>query len=210
MHTFGGQPRRRAAPQAQGGQGNTSTWVQLLPLILLFAFSFLTQLPSLLNPPAPDPIYTFDPYPASTGKYQIARSTQTHHIDYFLDENQLRSTKVWVDLLKQNPTLESTIQSVGSIQQATLPNWALSDGTKLTLPRSLLTFEATLEQAYVGLLQHRCENEQEYLSRRRQHAMGFLGLNRNQEKLDALKKEKLPSCDRLRSLGVRERSRGYR
>ena len=65
----GGQARGNAnAPQQ-------SAWVQLLPLILLVAFSVLTQLPSLFgSAPIPDPNFSFD----KTPYFDLQRQTHTH------------------------------------------------------------------------------------------------------------------------------------
>jgi len=128
VHTFG-QPRRQATnPQGGGQQQNTSIWLQLAPLFVLLFFSLLTNLPSLLvSPPPPDPLFSFDPYPSGSTKYTIHRKTQNHKIDYYLDETNLPSTKLWSDLLRaNNPSsttsesyLDQTLKSIGRIGETT-------------------------------------------------------------------------------------------
>lgn len=63
-----GQPNNPNAPQQPA-------WIQLLPLILLVAFSLLTQLPSLFStPPIPDPSFSFE----RTAFFDLHRKTHSH------------------------------------------------------------------------------------------------------------------------------------
>lgn len=58
----GMRTQQRARPQ-QGGQPQTpqSGWLQVAPLLILFAFSLLTQLPSFFGTaPVADPDFAFD------------------------------------------------------------------------------------------------------------------------------------------------------
>lgn len=76
FQTFGGPGMRRQAG-GQGGQNAAQqpAWVQLLPLILLIAFSLLTQLPSLFTTqPPPDPSFSFEQTPF----FDLQRQTHTH------------------------------------------------------------------------------------------------------------------------------------
>lgn len=57
----GGGPRRQQQQQAGGPATPTSGWLQVAPLLVLFAFSILTQLPNLFGTAAPaDPDFSFD------------------------------------------------------------------------------------------------------------------------------------------------------
>ena len=73
FQTFG-SPQRRPATGGQA-QAQQPAWVQLLPLILLVAFSVLTQLPSLFSTsPPPDPSVGFE----RTSFFNLQRHTHTH------------------------------------------------------------------------------------------------------------------------------------
>lgn len=58
-----GQRRRPQAAGQAGAQGQqSSAWLQIAPLLILFAFSLLTQLPSLFgSTPVPDPDFSWAP-----------------------------------------------------------------------------------------------------------------------------------------------------
>lgn len=59
--TFGNGRPQRPAQARDPNAPQQPAWVQLLPLILLVAFSLLTQLPSLFTtPPTPDPSFSFE------------------------------------------------------------------------------------------------------------------------------------------------------
>lgn len=67
MSTGGPGMRRQHAAGGGGGGGgqqNGSVWLQVAPLLILFAFSLLTQLPSLFGAGTPaDPDFSFEPSP---------------------------------------------------------------------------------------------------------------------------------------------------
>jgi DnaJ homolog subfamily B member 12 len=109
----------------QGGQeAQSSMLVQLLPLIILVAFSLLNALPSLLSGPSyPDPIYTFAP----TSSYGTERSTSNLGIKYYVNEAQLNSHPV-----------------IG----AELSQAALGQGTKSG--KAMRLFEQAVEQKYTS------------------------------------------------------------
>jgi DnaJ family protein B protein 12 len=87
---MGGQPRAQQQQQGQAQTGS-SGMVQLLPLLLLLAFSLLNALPSLLSGPShPDPPYTF----TSTQSYNAERATYNLGIKYFVNEATLQSHPV--------------------------------------------------------------------------------------------------------------------
>ena len=74
FQTFTNASQRRPASAGQA-QSQQPAWIQLLPLILLVAFSVLTQLPSLLSTsPPPDPSFSFD----KSSFHNLQRQTHTH------------------------------------------------------------------------------------------------------------------------------------
>ncbi|KAI6023879.1 hypothetical protein PISMIDRAFT_99853 [Pisolithus microcarpus 441] len=73
---------RRAPPNAQGEQGQARPlFLQLLPLLLLFAFSILSALPSLLSSSTPDPRFAFSQSP----RFNVERQTDNMGIRYHVN-----------------------------------------------------------------------------------------------------------------------------
>lgn len=78
----GGYNRPRPGGPRQGDP-QTPAWVQLLPVICLVAFMFLSQLPGLFSsPPPPDPAYSFEP----TVRHTVHRQTQNLKADYYVNK----------------------------------------------------------------------------------------------------------------------------
>ena len=73
----GGAPRARRAGEPAQQQGSSSTWLQLLPLLMLFGFSILTQLPSLFGLGGPaDPEFEFSP----SGRHSVSPDPSSPHL----------------------------------------------------------------------------------------------------------------------------------
>lgn len=69
-----------AQQQAEGAQGR-SLLMQLLPLILLIAFSFLSAIPDLFSTSIPDPRYSFSP----SSRFNVERQTSGLGIKYHVN-----------------------------------------------------------------------------------------------------------------------------
>jgi len=104
---------RQAPPQAAEQR---STFFQLLPLILLFAVSFLNFLPSLFGTPAtPDPRFSFSP----SMRYNMERQTGGLGIKYHVNSGEFSGHPVAAELArngnKPGPELsrfEKTVEQV--------------------------------------------------------------------------------------------------
>ncbi|KAF7370545.1 J domain-containing protein [Mycena sanguinolenta] len=93
----GGGPRQ----QQQGGNAEQrSTLVQLLPLIILFAFSLLSALPNLFTtPPVPDPRFSW----SRTPHYSTERQTGELGVKYHVDANEvMRHPVIGAELAREN------------------------------------------------------------------------------------------------------------
>ncbi|KAG1846943.1 hypothetical protein C8R48DRAFT_423574 [Suillus tomentosus] len=75
----------QAQQQGEGAQGR-SLLMQLLPLILLIAFSFLSAIPDMFSTSIPDPRYSFS---AST-RFNTERQTNGLGIKYHVNEHEFR------------------------------------------------------------------------------------------------------------------------
>ncbi|KAG1719314.1 uncharacterized protein EDB91DRAFT_1231544 [Suillus paluster] len=78
MRTNTGGPQ--AQQQGEGAQGR-SLLMQLLPLILLIAFSFLSAIPDMFSTSIPDPRYSFSP----SSRYNVERQTTGLGIKYHVN-----------------------------------------------------------------------------------------------------------------------------
>jgi DnaJ homolog subfamily B member 12 len=86
VHRFGGgRPRRQAAAQQQG---NSSVLYQLLPVLLLLAFTVIPALFGGSTPSTPSPSFVFE---TAKPPYTLQRSTPQHGISYFLNPSEIQS-----------------------------------------------------------------------------------------------------------------------
>lgn len=184
MGSMGGGVPRRAAGQGQQQQNPTSIWLQVAPLLFLFAFSLLSQLPSFFGSSAPaPPNFSFD----KTNHFSVPRSTASG-VRYFVSPEQFAQHPIYESFLSANPSLGfSSSHAPGSAQyrrdlvnhlrrtSATAEPVAGSSGegedltqkTKkkeeeakpVKLPQDMLSFERTVERSWVNRLQTYCRLE---------------------------------------------------
>ncbi|KAG1907907.1 uncharacterized protein F5891DRAFT_997767 [Suillus fuscotomentosus] len=76
----------QAQQQGEGAQGR-SLLMQLLPLILLIAFSFLSAIPDMFSTSIPDPRYSFSP----STRFNTERQTNGLGIKYHVNEHEFRN-----------------------------------------------------------------------------------------------------------------------
>ncbi|KAG2075662.1 DnaJ-domain-containing protein [Suillus decipiens] len=76
----------RAQQQGEGAQGR-SLFMQLLPLILLIAFSFLSTIPDIFSTSIPDPRYSFSP----STRFNTERHTSGLGIKYHVNEHEFKN-----------------------------------------------------------------------------------------------------------------------
>ncbi|BGP49188.1 Chaperone protein dnaJ [Rhodotorula kratochvilovae] len=202
MHMGGGGPRRAGAQQRPGQQGQQqgSLWLQVAPLLLFFALSLLTQLPSFLSSsssPA-DPSFAFEPRAA----HDLARDTAAG-TRYFVGADEFAQHPLWSETLALNPELGfASAAPPGSAQHkrdlvahlrrtaAPVVEGAGAEGAaqaapqqaKVRTPRGLARFESKVDEAWVARLQNLCRMEDtrvRQLNRRNdalERARGFLGI----------------------------------
>lgn len=94
VHTFGGGPRQRRPQQAGNNrQGNFSVLYQLLPILLLIAFTIIPNLFSTSTPVTPPPSFSFE----LKDPYTVQRVTPQHSIPYYMkqaDASSLSNSKL--------------------------------------------------------------------------------------------------------------------
>ncbi|KAK4054603.1 Chaperone protein dnaJ [Microbotryomycetes sp. JL221] len=100
----GGSGGRAAGFNGQHGQRQQqgSMWLQVAPLLLLFLFSLLSQLPSLFGTSAPaDPDFSFERIP----RFNIERTTSNMGVKYFVNPTQFATHPIFDALVRENPQL---------------------------------------------------------------------------------------------------------
>ncbi|KAI0766710.1 DnaJ-domain-containing protein [Trametes elegans] len=90
--------RTNARPERRAEEPR-STWVQLLPLLLLIAFSLLNALPNLFgSTPTPDPRFSFQP----SARYNVERTTGGLHVKYHVNAAEFSGHPVAAELARND------------------------------------------------------------------------------------------------------------
>jgi DnaJ family protein B protein 12 len=227
--SFGGGPPRQRPAAGGGGRGaagepdsTTSMWIQLLPLILLFAFSVLSQLPSLFaTPEAPDPSFAFRP----TSFHSVQRTTHAHpSVDYWVNPKQFSSHPMYDDLVSRNPALGFSsshdrgtksrldalfqhLLSTSSSSSTSPPTQQQDEERRRTpvgvVPSPLASFERRVVASYIQRLQTACQDELEEKRDLLNRHRGFFGLGGDPDRYSEVQAKKLENCEALKSLGYR-------
>lgn len=158
---------RAAAGGAAGQQPPQSIWLQIAPLLVIVAFSILTQIPSFFGSSGiADPDFAFRP----AASYNIERTTFDSKISYFVNAQQFSAHPIYAATLAANPSLRFTSRHAAGtkeyrndllqhIMSTTVS--PLTDGTqqaqKIVAPPSLKAFEKKVERSWVHSLQSRCQ-----------------------------------------------------
>jgi DnaJ family protein B protein 12 len=163
--------------QAAQPQEPRSMFMQLLPLIILLAFSFIGSLSSLSSFfSTPNPDYSFQ----QTRTYSDERITSGLQVPYFVNPRQFNS----------HPIYES------------IPENFRASKTAGTSSAKLYGFEREVEKTFVSAHRHQCNKELEDKERRMDAHRGLFGLGADWDKIKLIQKEPMPSCEKLRSMGL--------
>ncbi|BGP33033.1 Chaperone protein dnaJ [Rhodotorula toruloides] len=215
MGSMGGGMPRRAGGQGQQ-QTPTSMWLQVAPLLFLFAFSLLSQLPSFFgsSTPAP-PNFSFD----KTNHFSVPRATASG-VKYYVSPDQFAQHPLYESYLSANPSLGfSSSHQPGSAQyrrdlvdhlrrtSATAEPVAQDGGAEkekekkqskpVKLPHDMLSFERTVERSWVNRLQTYCRLELNDRNDQLERARGFLGFGTDHDRIAEILAQKLPHCEEL-------------
>jgi DnaJ family protein B protein 12 len=82
-----------------------------------------------------------------------------------------------------------------------------ASGAKTASARALETFEGKVEYAFKQHLYSECQRGVEHRERRKEAEVGIFGIGTDWEKVKAIEKEQIPSCEEFRALQAKERSR---
>ncbi|EGN96808.1 hypothetical protein SERLA73DRAFT_124587 [Serpula lacrymans var. lacrymans S7.3] len=180
--SFGPNGFRRTRVRADGARAardepeqRRSVLTQLLPLIILLAFSFLSALPNIFSTDIPDPRFSF----SATSRYNVERHTSGLGVKYHVNAAEFSN----------HPHIAAEL--------------AARDAGRSTRGNSALNqFEGTVEKVYTQDLYTQCQRKLESKERRREAEVGFLGIGTDWEKVKRIEQEPIESCEELRRLGV--------
>ncbi|GAA5904513.1 hypothetical protein JCM5296_005467 [Sporobolomyces johnsonii] len=222
----GGAPRAQARPAGPATpQSSAQTLLQLAPLLLLFLFSLLSQLPSLFGTsPPPDPEFSFD----VTNQFSIPRQTTELGVTYFVNPDQFGQHPIYDSFVRANPDLgfssahapdttpyrrdlaEHLRQSAAAtasdpVEAGAAQSEAQRAPHKLKIPSSLLSFERNVERSFINRLQNYCRHEINMRQEKLERARGFLGIGTDYDKIREITQQKLEHCERLSQYGYNVR-----
>jgi DnaJ homolog subfamily B member 12 len=176
----GGIPRQR--PTEDGGNGRSSILVQLLPLILLFAFSFLNALPSLFSGPTyTDPRFSF----SASARYDSPRTTRGLGIPYHVNGAELRA----------HPVIGAEIARAAAASPG--------DASQVYVGgKAMEAFERNVEKTYTRELYASCQRGLDLKERRKEREIGFMGIGTDWDKVKKIEAERIEECEELRRFGL--------
>ncbi|KAJ2934842.1 hypothetical protein H1R20_g2257, partial [Candolleomyces eurysporus] len=196
------QTRTFTTRRGRGTAGNAtqqdtrSMFIQLMPLLLLFAFSLLSALPSLFTAPSvPDPRYSFGVTPRHTGRIE----TGGLGIPYFVNPSEFSSHPII------GPELAKDGLKVGKDgiekRDGTTTEDKLNGKGKVRGP-ALAKFEDGVDKVYTHDLYVQCQRGVDRKERLREAEVGMFGIGTDWDKVKKIETEPVPSCEELKRLGV--------
>ncbi|KAJ1306634.1 hypothetical protein OPQ81_007630 [Rhizoctonia solani] len=179
-----GAPRRPPGQQQATEMGDTrSIFVQLLPLIALLAISLFSSLFSLISTGG-TPSYPGFRYDQSAS-FNVEQSTARLNVPYFV------SPKEWAE------------HPIGKVAEQVK---AGNSGTSNSDLSKLRSFENVVERRYEEHLYDLCRMEYEHRERRIDQNKGILGFGADWDKVRQIQAEKLPHCEKLNALQLKQKT----
>lgn len=171
VHTSRGRPQEQQQERATP----RSLFIQLLPLLFLFAFSFLSAIPSLFSThPVPDPRFSFE----SSPRFNLKRTTQTLGVQYHVNSAEF----------SRHPIAAEIARSGQSDAPPPMPD--------------LRRFEENIDQAFTRETYALCQRGLDSKQRREGAAMGFFGIGADWKKVEQIRAETVESCETLKQMGL--------
>jgi len=187
---------RRGNQQAAANAEPRSVLIQLLPLLILFAFSFLSAIPSLFStPPVPDPRYSF----TGTSRYNAHLETGSLGVSYYVNPSEFTSHPVIGPELAKDGI---KIGKHGEEKRDGKADGAKVKGKGKKRGPAVTKFEETVERTYTHELYADCQNGVNRKERLKDAEMGLFGIGVDWEKVKKIENEPVASCQRLKELGV--------
>ena len=190
-----------------------SIFVQLLPLIILFGFSLLSALPSLLTtPPVPDPRFAY----SETKRYSTEMETGGLGIPYYVNPNEFSNHPViGAELAKEGVKIGRVVEE----RVVETPDSAKDGGKEKDTQRQTKTrkvvrgkgkkrgpalrkFEDTVDRLYTQDLYSRCQRGIDRKQRDKEAEVGIFGIGTDWDKVRKIDGEVIESCEELKRFGL--------
>jgi len=192
---FGGGARQQ---EQQANQPPRSAFIQLLPLIILFAFSMLSALPSLFTtPPVPDPNFTFTP----TTRYYMERHTSTRDVTYHINPAEFMNHPViGPELVRDGVDLKAEYNRLKNEKEG---KGEKKGKGKVKRGPNLAKLEDNIERTYMSEVYNQCRRALDRKERAKEAEIGLFGIGTDWEKVKRIESEVIDACVELERLGVR-------
>jgi len=149
--------------------------MQLLPLLILFAFSLLSAIPNLFSAPlTPDPRFSFEPSP----QFNLHRTTQALGVPYHVNSAEF----------SRHPIAAEIARSGKSDKPQSMP--------------ALQRFEDNVDHSFTRETYASCQRGLDSKQRRKDQAYGFFGIGADMEKVKQIEAETVESCETLKAMGL--------
>jgi len=167
--------RQRQQARQQEPATPRSLFAQLLPLLILFAFSLLSAFPTLFTTPrVPDPRFSFEP----STRFNVERKTHTLGVNYHVNEAEFSRHPIAAELARLK-----------------------SNDKPQTMP-VLRQFEENVDRAFTQEKYALCQSEMDSKQRRKERAVGFFGIGADWDKVKQIETEPEENCETLRRMGL--------
>ena len=211
--TFGQSRRTTANANANANAEPRSVFVQLLPLIILFGFSFLSVLPSLFTtPPVPDPRFTY----SETKRYTTEMETGGLGIPYYVNPTEFSNHPViGPELAKEGVKIGRVVEERVVEAQDSAKNGDKEKGTQRQSKTrkvvrgkgkkrgpALRKFEDTVDRLYTQDLYSRCQRGLDRKQRDKEAEVGIFGIGTDWDKVRKIDDEVIESCEELKRFGL--------
>jgi DnaJ family protein B protein 12 len=167
-----GVPRQPRGAQQREPLTPRQMITNLLPVLLLFAFTILSALPSLFqSTPAPDPHFAFSP----SARFNVQRTTAGLGVPYHVNGPEFARHPIGAELAR---------------------------GSADTRTPGLSRFEDIVDRAFAGEKYSQCQRGMESKRRRREREVGLFGIGADWEKVKRIDEETIEACEVLKSKGL--------
>ncbi|KAI0033931.1 hypothetical protein K488DRAFT_46628 [Vararia minispora EC-137] len=167
-------PRQRGgAPQQQEPLTPRQLLTNLLPILILFAFTIFSALPSVFSTsPPPDPHFAFTP----STRFNVERHTSGLGVTYHVNSAEFATHPIAAEL-------------------------ARSDSNKGKAP-ALMRFEEHVDRTYAHQKYAECQRGMDSKRRRREAKIGLFGIGTDWEEVTKIDQENVEACEFLKAKGL--------
>lgn len=167
--------RHRQQAQQQEPATPRSLFAQVLPLLILFAFSLLSAIPTLFTTPrVPDPRFSFEP----STRFNLERTTHSLGVNYHVNDAEFNRHPIAAEIARYKSNDKP--QSMPVLHQ----------------------FEQNVDRAFTQEKYALCQSEMDSKQRRKERAVGFFGIGADWDKVKQIEAEPAENCETLKRMGL--------